>query len=125
MIGKAQKPRCFKNVKFLPCQCQYIKKSWMDGVLFEDCMQELQRKFSSERSLAQVTDNCLSHSHIENLKLIKLFFLPPYNTSTTQSMNQGVIRLLKANYGKNMVQKIIRSLEKNNALPKVSILKAM
>ena len=124
MIGKAQKPRCFKNVKFLPCQYQYIKKSWMDGVQFEDWAQELHRKFSSERSLAQVTHNCLAHPHIENLKSIKLFFLPPYNTSTTQSMNQGVIRLLKANYRKNIVQKIIRSLEKNNALPKFSILKA-
>ena len=40
-------------------------------------------------------------------------------------MDEGVIRSLKAKYRNNMVEKIIRSLEKNNDLPKVSILKAM
>ena len=40
-------------------------------------------------------------------------------------MYQGVIRSLKAKYHTNVVQKIIRSLEKNNVLPEVSILKAM
>ena len=40
-------------------------------------------------------------------------------------MNQGVIRSLKAKYRKNMVQKIIRNLEKNKALPAVSILNGM
>ena len=40
-------------------------------------------------------------------------------------MNQGVIRSLKTKYGKGMVQKIIKNLEKNNALPEVSILKTM
>ena len=40
-------------------------------------------------------------------------------------MNQGVIRSLKAKYCKNMAQKIIKSLEKNNALPENSILKPM
>ena len=40
-------------------------------------------------------------------------------------MDQGVIRLMKAKYCKNMVQKFIKSLQKNNALPEVSILKAM
>ena len=40
-------------------------------------------------------------------------------------MDQGVIRSLTAKYRKNMAQKIIRSLEKDNALPEVLILKAM
>ena len=40
-------------------------------------------------------------------------------------MYQGVIRSLKAKYHTNVVQKIIRSLEKNSALPEVSILKTM
>ena len=29
VIGKAQKPRCFKNVKFLPCRNQHKKR--LDG----------------------------------------------------------------------------------------------
>ena len=40
-------------------------------------------------------------------------------------MDQGVIRSLKAKYRKNMVRKIIRNLEKNKALPTISILNGM
>ena len=72
-----------------------------------------------------VIDHCPEHPHIENLKSIKLFFLPPKTTSTTQPKDQGSMKSFKAKCQKNMIQKIIRSLEKNNALPKVLILKAM
>ena len=99
VIGKSQKPRCFKNVKFLPCRYRNQKKSWMDGALFEEWVRELDRKFASEgRSIALVIDNCPAHPHIENLKSIKLFFLPPNTTSATRPMDQGVIRSLKAKY---------------------------
>ena len=75
VIGKSQKPRCFKNVKFLPCQYRNQKKSWMNGALFEEWVRELDRKFASEgRSIALVIYNCPAHPHIENLKSIKLFF---------------------------------------------------
>ena len=61
------------------------------------------RNFASEKGIiALVIDNCLAHSHIENLKSIKLFFLPPNTTSTNQPMDQDVIRSLKAKYRKNI-----------------------
>ena len=98
----------------------------MDWVLFEEWVREVDRQFSSEqRSVALVIDNCSANPHNKNLKSLKLFFLPSNTTSKTQPMEQGVIRSLKAKYRKNTVQKIIRSLEKNNAVPEVSILKAM
>ena len=40
-------------------------------------------------------------------------------------MDQGVIRSLKVKYRKNMIRKIIRNLEKNKALPAISILNGM
>ena len=36
VIGEAKNPRCFKNVKFLPCCYRNQRKSWMDGKLFEE-----------------------------------------------------------------------------------------
>ena len=94
--------------------------------MFEEWVRELDRKFASEgRSTALVIDNCPAHPHIENLKSIKLFFLPPNTTSATQPIDQGVIRSLKAKYRKNMFPKIIRNLGKNKALPAVSILNGM
>ena len=71
---KARKPRCFKNVKFLPCRYRQ-KKSWMNGIFFEEWVRELDRKFLSERrNVALVIDNCPAHPHIENLKAITFFF---------------------------------------------------
>ena len=68
----------------------------------------------------------LSHISYRKFRInLKLFFLPTNTTSTTQPMNQGVIRSLKAKYRKKMGQKIIRSLEKNNLLPEVLILKPL
>ena len=40
-------------------------------------------------------------------------------------MDQGIIRSLKAKYRKNIVRKIIRNLQKNKALPAISILNGM
>ena len=112
VIGKAQKPRCFKNVKVLPCRHRHQKKSWMDGILFEEWVRELERKFAPEgKNVALVIDNCPAHPHIENLKVSKLFFYTPNTTCTTQPMDQGIIRSLKAKY-----RKIIRRLEKNKLL---------
>ena len=40
-IGKSKKPRCFKNVKQLPCRYRAQKKSWMTEVLFEEWVRKL------------------------------------------------------------------------------------
>ena len=98
----------------------------MDGILFEEWVRELDRKFLSEgRNVAVVIDNYPAHRHIENLKAIKLFFLPLNTTSITQPMDQGVIKSQKAKYCTNVIRKIIRSLEKNKTLPKISLLHGM
>ena len=98
----------------------------MDGILFEEWVRELDRKFSSEgRNVALVIDNCPAHPQIENLKAIKLFFLPPKTTSKTQPMDQGVIRSLKAKYRKNVVRKVFRSAENKKTLTKIMLLQGM
>ena len=62
VIGKSQKSRCFKNVKFLLCRSKNQKKSWMDGALFKEWVRESDRKFASEgRSNALVIENCPAH----------------------------------------------------------------
>ena len=84
VIRKPKKPRCFKNVKFLPCSYRNQQKSWIDGVLFEEWIREMDKEFVSEGiKVALMIDNCPAHPQIENLKSIKLFFLPPNTTSQT------------------------------------------
>ena len=60
----------------------------MDGILFEEWVRELDRKFLSVgKSVSLVIDNCPAHHHMENLKSIKLFFLPPNTNSINNTAN--------------------------------------
>ena len=92
IIAKAEKPRCFKGVKSLPCQYKPEKESWMDSEMFSDSVRRLDAKFD----VALIIDNCPAHPNVDNLKAIELVFLPPNTTSKTQLMDQGIIRALKA-----------------------------
>ena len=99
------------------------KKDWMDGKLFEEWFRELDRKFSFEgKNVAFVMDICPAYPHIDNFKAIKLYFLPPNTTSKTQPIDQGVICSFKAKYCKNVVQKIIQSVE-NRRTPRKILLR--
>ena len=51
--------------------------------------------------------------------------MPPNTTSVSQPINQGVIRCLKAHYRKQLLKLILRSLDSNKPLPKVSLLTAL
>ena len=48
VIGKSNKPRCFKGIKSTPCQYRAQKKNWMDSELFEEWAREQDRKFALE-----------------------------------------------------------------------------
>ena len=48
VIGKSKSPRCFKNIKHLPCRYRSQNKSWMDSILFEEWVREIDRRFTAE-----------------------------------------------------------------------------
>ena len=89
VIGKSQKPRCFKYIKSLPCRYRAQKKSWMNSELFEEWVREQDEKFENEgRKVALIIDNCPAHPVIENLKSITLS-TPKYNFSVTINGPRG------------------------------------
>ena len=113
VVGKSVQPQCFKGVKTLPCRYSAQHKGWMSGELFKDWVHELDRKFAvSKRKIALIIDNCKAQRHLENFKWVKMIFLPPNTTSHTQTMDQGIIRALKAKYRSLAVPKLILVLEK-------------
>ena len=58
VIGKSKKPRCFKNVKRIPCRYRAQKKSWKTGVLFEDWVRTFDSSFRAQRvKVAVLIDN--------------------------------------------------------------------
>ena len=99
VIGKSAKPRCFKNVKSLPCRYQLQVKSWMNSFLFDEWMKELDKNFEKGNRIF-VVDNCPGHPITEGLTAMELVFLPPNTTSKTQPMDQDVIRYRKYNHSK-------------------------
>ena len=126
VIGKAEKSRCFKGVKSLPCQYKSQKKSWMGSEIFSYYARRLDAKFHVEgRKVALIIGNCPAHPHVDNLKVIELVFLPPNATSKTQPMDQGVIKALKAFYHSNVVRRQIKYIDAGRATPKVNIFEAM
>jgi len=78
VLGKAEKPRCFKNVKTLPIQYKSNKKAWMTSMFCKSWVRELDDKMNRHgRKIALVVDNCLAHSKdIQQLKCTELVFLP-------------------------------------------------
>ena len=85
VIGKSKKPQCFKHIKHLPCRHRSQKKSWMDSILFEEWVREVDRRFTKEgRKIVLLVDNCPAHPSIDNLVSTELIFLPPNTTSKLQ-----------------------------------------
>ncbi|CAD6216098.1 GSCOCG00011289001-RA-CDS, partial [Cotesia congregata] len=65
-----------------------------------------------QRKILLIVDNCPAHCKVDNLKFIKLVFLPPNVTSVLQPMDQGVIKSLKTHYRKLLVVHLLQSFEK-------------
>ena len=126
VIGKTEKPRCFKGVTSLPCQYKPQRKSWMDSKIFSDYVRKLDTKFDVEgRKIVLVIDNSPAHPNVDNLEAIHLVFLHPNTTSRTQPMDKGVIRALKAFYRTNVVRRQIKYVDEGKTTPKINILQAM
>ena len=106
-IGKTAKPCCFNYVKSLPVDYAANKKAWMTSDLFVSWLRKLDKKYLLQgRSIAMIVDNCPAHPDIDNLKAVKLVFLPP-NTSILQPCEQGIINSFKRLYRKAVVQRYL------------------
>ena len=75
----------------------------MDSVLFEEWVRDVNKKFQAEgRKVALIIDSFPVHPIIENRSHVRLVILPSNTTSVSQSMDQSVVRYLKAHYRKRL-----------------------
>ena len=92
VIRKSASPRCFQHVRNLSCRYRSLKKTWMDGTVFQEWLLELDRKFRMQRrKVVMIDDTCPPYPEVSGLKAINLHFLPTNTTPCTQSMDQVVI----------------------------------
>ena len=125
VIGKFAKPRCFKGVQSFPVTYRSNSKAWMNSALFEDWVQQLDRRFQREkRDVLLVIDNCPAHPKIDGLSAIRLVFLPPNTTSCLQPCDQGIINNLKCFYRKRLIIKLTEALDAGQDL-QISLLDAI
>lgn len=126
IIGKSKNPRCFKNIKKLPVLYENNSKSWMTSQIFEKYVRnwDTEARKRGEKILLLV-DNCPAHPNVDNLRAIKLVFLPPNTTSLLQPMDQGVIKSLKVHYRKLMVLNAIQKIENKCDYRVVNLLDAI
>ena len=126
IIGKSKTPRCFKQIKNLPCKCKSQKNSWMDSQVFEEWVRKFDQTFRMEgRKIALLIDNCPAHPSVSNLTNVQLVFFSRNTTSVSQPMDQDAIRSLKALYRGRVLRRLCRVLDKTKTLPKISILQVM
>jgi hypothetical protein len=65
----------------------------------------------------------ISHNNIPHLENIKINFLPPNTTSTFQPLDQGIIKIFKMMYRKEIVREVLACM--GDVPCKISILTAM
>lgn len=133
VIGKAAKPRCFKNIdpKALPVIYRHNKKAWMTSTLFEDWLKIVDNQMRRQkRKILLFVDNAPSHPTVK-LSNINLRFLPPNTTSKAQPMDQGIIQTFKLKYRKRQLKFTLSEMEKDQtsacttALLSISVLDAI
>lgn len=126
VIGKAKKPRCFKNIQSLPVAYENNTRSWMTSQIFEKWLRSWDAELKSGgNKILLLVDKRPAHPVVSNLKCIKLVFLPPNVTSVLQPMEQGVIKALKTQYRKLQVLQMIQNIENGKDTKSLCVLDAI
>lgn len=118
VIGKAKKPRCFKNInpKTLSVHWYSNKKSWMTQEIMSEWLIALdERMVKKNRQILLFLDNASSHPTNLKLKSVKLVFFPPNATSLLQPLDQGIIWSFKVHYKKFFLRHVISQATSENS----------
>lgn len=108
IIGKSIKPRCFKNVKFFPCEYAANNSAWISAKIFSQWLIKLDKTMQSKnRKILLIIDNCSAHNNLPQLSNIRIMYLPPHCTAVLQPLDLGVIQNAKVHYRKSLLRKAI------------------
>jgi hypothetical protein len=119
-IGKAKRPRAFKNWAVRPVYYRNKKSAWMNSFLFKEWFFEefVPSARKCLKKIGLVVDNAKCHLSEDELQSgdIKIHFLPPNVTAILQPMDQGVVKNLKRNYRKYLLQYLLNEQNGGGAL---------
>ena len=107
IINKNKCPRSFGKI-FNPnsiCAYYHNKTAWMNHLIFTSWLKDFNNKmFLNGRKVLLIVDNADGHSinkdNLDQLKNVRLEFLPPNVTSVLQPLDAGIIKSFKTKYRK-------------------------
>ena len=108
VIGNAQKPRCFKNIKSLPVDYHANSSSWMTSFIFYKFIEQWNKDLTiQKRKICLLIDNASPHKiEMDKFSNIKIYFLPKNTTSILQPLDAGIIYSFKSWYKKLLLRKL-------------------
>ena len=108
MIGKAERPGCFRGVDkaTLPVIYRANKKAWLERL---NGSMKLQG-----RNILLFVDNCGAHPDTQPSNL-KVVFLPPNTTSRLQPCDAGIIANVTSLYRKRLLRHVLAEMDKANS----------
>ena len=63
IIGKLQKPRCFRGIRHVPLKYKANRRAWMTSATFEEWIRNFDR--SLRRIVILLVDSCTAHPKLE------------------------------------------------------------
>ena len=115
VIGKSAQPSCFRD--FHPgAYVMYYnnQKAWMTRYIFSEWLHHFDDYITRKknRPVLLLPNNVASHfpSNVDDLKCVKLHYLPPNTTSQLQPLDVGIIKAFKAWYRRTMMYVFINML---------------
>lgn len=110
IIGKAHKPRAFKNKTGLQLGFNYTNnaKAWMTSAIYQEWLLDWDQQLKNEnRNILLLQDNFSGHVIPESLTNIRVVNFKPNLTSHIQPNDQGIIRCFKAHYRTKFIHRAI------------------
>ncbi|CAF4851692.1 unnamed protein product, partial [Rotaria socialis] len=124
LIGKAAKPRCFKNLsmKQLPVIWRWNRTTWMTASLFGEWLASINNSMIKQnRKILLFIDHAPCHNSDTQYSNITLTFFPPNTTLKLQPLDQGIIKNFKCYYRQQLVKHVILSCDVANSCDDIVI----
>ncbi|XP_053649240.2 uncharacterized protein [Cherax quadricarinatus] len=125
VIGQMKDPKIFHNVETLPLPYEANDSAMMTSSIFENWVLQLDEQYQNlNRNIVILVNACPAHPNIDNLRCVRLIFLPKETTSQLQPVEQGIIQNLKTIYRRFVLERLIEHSEKGQDY-EVTVLEAM
>jgi hypothetical protein len=114
LIGKAERPMCFREG--INCPIPYFSQvnAWMDTRVcqrwFDEVFAPTIKKFTN-KPVILIWDGSSSHSIMNDDPQFSFVKLPPNTTCFFQPLDQGIISVLKRQYRSKLVSKLISMID--------------